>query len=204
MSTGARTPEGKARVLAALIEGRRRWMDEMREKKKAGLITRFPGGRKPGDQWVTPRMRQREMETTRWMRRGMNPEELLRAAARRLGASEIEPERSLTLGSGTETGGRFDNAGDAPETTAKTSTVAAIAKLTCLCMAASCCPLSQTRGSCSCPARKTNAQQRRDKELMRNTARTVFQRPLKPPEGHALEILGASRTSANISFAPDG
>ena len=83
MSTGARTPEGKVRVLAALIEGRRRWLEEMREKKKLGLIARFPGGRKSGDQWVTPRMRQREMET-RWMRRGMTPEELLRAAQRRL------------------------------------------------------------------------------------------------------------------------
>jgi hypothetical protein len=84
MSTGARTPAGKARVLAALIEGRRRWLEGMREKKKAGLIARFPGGRKPGDRWVTPRMRQREMEASRWMRRGMTPEELLRAAQRRL------------------------------------------------------------------------------------------------------------------------
>jgi len=86
MSTGARTPEGKARVLAALIEGRQRWMEEMRAKKKAGLIARFPGGRKSGDQWITPLMRQREMEATssRWMRRGMTPEELLRAAQRRL------------------------------------------------------------------------------------------------------------------------
>jgi hypothetical protein len=86
MSTGARTPEGKARVLAALIEGRRRWLEEMRAKKKAGLLARFPGGRKPGDGWVTPRMRQREMETLRAakMRRGMTPEQLLRAAQRRL------------------------------------------------------------------------------------------------------------------------
>jgi hypothetical protein len=57
---------------------------EMREKKKAGLIARFPGGRKSGDGWVTPRMRRREMEASRWMRRGMPPEELLRAAQRRL------------------------------------------------------------------------------------------------------------------------
>jgi hypothetical protein len=58
----------------------------MRAKKQAGLIARFPGGRKPGDRWVTPRMRQREMEatTSRWMRRGMTPEELVRAAQRRL------------------------------------------------------------------------------------------------------------------------
>jgi hypothetical protein len=86
MSTGARTPEGKARVLAALIEGRRRWLEEMRAKKQAGLIARFPGGRKSGYQWVTPRMRQREMETLRAakMRRGMTPKELFRAAQGRL------------------------------------------------------------------------------------------------------------------------
>jgi hypothetical protein len=61
-------------------------MEEMRRAKKAGLIARFPGGRKSGEQWVTPRMRQREMEatTSRWMRHGMTPEELLRAAQRRL------------------------------------------------------------------------------------------------------------------------
>jgi hypothetical protein len=84
LSTGARTPEGKARVLAALVEGRQRWLEEMRRAKQAGLIARFPGGRKSGDGWVTPRMRQREMETAALMRRGMTPEELLRAAARRL------------------------------------------------------------------------------------------------------------------------
>ena len=83
LSTGARTPEGKARVLAALIEGRQRWMEEMRRAKKAGLIARFPGGRKSGDAWVTPRMRQRQMETSRWVRRGMTPEQLLLAAQRR-------------------------------------------------------------------------------------------------------------------------
>ena len=84
LSTGAKTPEGKARVLAALIEGRQRWLEEMRAKKKAGLIARFPGGRKSGYQWVTPRMRQRGMEPSARMRRGMTPEELVRAAARRL------------------------------------------------------------------------------------------------------------------------
>jgi hypothetical protein len=84
LSTGARTPQGKARVLAALTEGRQRWLEEMRAQKKAGLIARFPGGRKAGYRWVTPRMRQREMETAARMRRGMTPEELLRAAQRRL------------------------------------------------------------------------------------------------------------------------
>jgi hypothetical protein len=86
LSTGARTPEGKARVLAALIEGRQRWLEKMRAKKEAGLIARFPGGRKSGYRWVTPRMRQREMEVLRaaTMRRGMTPEELVRAAKNRL------------------------------------------------------------------------------------------------------------------------
>ena len=77
LSTGAKTPEGKARVLAALIEGRQRWLEEMRAKKKAGLIARFPGGRKSG-----PRMRRREMKPL--TRRGMTPEELLRGAKERL------------------------------------------------------------------------------------------------------------------------
>jgi hypothetical protein len=82
LSTGARTPEGKARVLAALIEGRQRWLEEMRAKKKAGLIHRFPGGRKSGYRWVTPRMRQREMDAL--TRRGMTPEELVQAPKKRL------------------------------------------------------------------------------------------------------------------------
>ena len=69
MSTGARTPEGKARVLAALIEGRQRWMEEMRAKKKAGLIVRFPGGRKSGT--------------------------ASRGAKTAAGAAQIEPEHSL-------------------------------------------------------------------------------------------------------------
>jgi hypothetical protein len=59
MSTGARTPEGKARALAARREGLQRWFAEMRSKKAAGLITRFPGGRKTGSAWNTFRMRQR-------------------------------------------------------------------------------------------------------------------------------------------------
>ena len=42
LSTGPKTPEGKARVLAALVEGRRRWIERLHaEGKKA------PGGRKP-------------------------------------------------------------------------------------------------------------------------------------------------------------
>jgi hypothetical protein len=43
MSTGPKTPEGKARVVAAMVAGRRRWVERM---KAQGL--KFPGGRKPG------------------------------------------------------------------------------------------------------------------------------------------------------------
>jgi hypothetical protein len=41
-STGPRTPEGKARVVAAMVEGRRRWIERLHAESK-----RAPGGRKP-------------------------------------------------------------------------------------------------------------------------------------------------------------
>jgi hypothetical protein len=43
MSTGPKTPEGKARVVAAMVEGRRRWVEKMKAEGR-----KFPGGRKPG------------------------------------------------------------------------------------------------------------------------------------------------------------
>ena len=55
-STGALTDEGKARSLAAMHAGRQRWLADMHAKKAAGEIERFPGGRKSGPRWVTPRM----------------------------------------------------------------------------------------------------------------------------------------------------
>ena len=48
MSTGARTPEGKARALQPGRRGCSVGFEEMRAKKAAGLITRFPGGREVG------------------------------------------------------------------------------------------------------------------------------------------------------------
>jgi hypothetical protein len=69
LSTGALTDEGKARSLAAMRAGRQRWHEEMRAKKTAGEIDRFPGGRKSGPRWVTPRMwERRQMETMRRLR----------------------------------------------------------------------------------------------------------------------------------------
>src|SRR6516162_7578582 len=58
-STGAITEDGKARSLAAMRDGWQRWLEETRAKKAAGEIDRFPGGRKSGPRWVTPRMWER-------------------------------------------------------------------------------------------------------------------------------------------------
>jgi hypothetical protein len=43
LSTGAKTPEGKARQVQAMVEGRRRWVERMKADGK-----KFPGGRKSG------------------------------------------------------------------------------------------------------------------------------------------------------------
>ena len=69
LSTGAITEEGKARSLAAMHDGWQRWLAEMRARKAAGEIDRFPGGRKSGARWVTPRMwEKRQMETMQRLR----------------------------------------------------------------------------------------------------------------------------------------
>ena len=69
LSTGALTDDGKARSLAAMRAGRQRWLEETRAKKAAGEIDRFPGGRKSGARWVTPRMwEKRQMETMQRLR----------------------------------------------------------------------------------------------------------------------------------------
>ena len=61
LSTGARTPEGKARSIAAMREGRQRWLDLMHARKEAGEIDRFPAGRKSGTRWVTAQMWERKV-----------------------------------------------------------------------------------------------------------------------------------------------
>ena len=43
MSTGPKTPEGKARVVAAMVEGRHRWVEKLKAEGR-----KIPGGRKPG------------------------------------------------------------------------------------------------------------------------------------------------------------
>jgi hypothetical protein len=50
-------------------DGWQRWLEEMRAKKAAGEIKRFPGGRTSGAGWVTPRMwEKRQMETMQRLR----------------------------------------------------------------------------------------------------------------------------------------
>jgi hypothetical protein len=51
-STGPRTDVGKARSVAAMVDGRRRWVEEMKAKGQ-----KFPCGRKPGS--VTGAVRER-------------------------------------------------------------------------------------------------------------------------------------------------
>lgn len=62
LSTGPRTREGKARAVAAMVEGRKRWVERMRALKADGKIARFPGGRRAGSSWVTVRMAWRRMK----------------------------------------------------------------------------------------------------------------------------------------------
>jgi hypothetical protein len=57
MSTGPKFPDAKERSLAAANAGLARWREKMRAAKAAGLILKFPCGRKPG-----PSRRQRELK----------------------------------------------------------------------------------------------------------------------------------------------
>jgi hypothetical protein len=53
-STGPRTPEGKARVVAAMVEGRRKWVARHHAEGR-----KFLAGRKRGAEWITEQMRDR-------------------------------------------------------------------------------------------------------------------------------------------------
>src|SRR6516225_7300461 len=71
MSTGPKTPEGKARVVAAMVAGRHRWVEKMKAEGR-----KFPGGRKLGSRvkrHMAPVQRRPD-----W--RKMTPEEQIAAA----------------------------------------------------------------------------------------------------------------------------
>src|SRR5271165_983254 len=74
-STGPKSPDGKARVVAAMVEGRRKWVERRRAEGR-----RFTAGRKGGDAWVTEAMRERA-----------------RAEAHRLGGGRFTLDRPLVV-----------------------------------------------------------------------------------------------------------
>lgn len=65
LSTGPKGAEGKHRVAQAMAEGRRHWVEQMRAAVAAGLIKRFPCGRKPR-RWM-PAMRPKGPSTAELM-----------------------------------------------------------------------------------------------------------------------------------------
>jgi hypothetical protein len=74
-STGPKSPEGKARVVAAMVEGRRRWVERRRAEGR-----RVTAGRKTGSATVTEPMRERA-----------------RAEAHRLGGGRFTLDQPLVL-----------------------------------------------------------------------------------------------------------
>ena len=74
-STGPKSPEGKARVVAAMVEGRRKWVARRRAEGR-----RFTAGRKRAERWTTEPMRERA-----------------RAEARRLGGGRFTLDQPLVL-----------------------------------------------------------------------------------------------------------
>jgi hypothetical protein len=74
-STGPKSPEGKARVVAAMVEGWRKWVERRRAEGR-----RFTAGRKGGGAWITEAMRERA-----------------RGEARKLGARRFTLDRPLVL-----------------------------------------------------------------------------------------------------------
>jgi hypothetical protein len=81
LSTGPKTPEGKARVVAAMVEGRRRWVERMKAEGR-----KFPGGRKRGSHIV-------KAPASTTTLQGAQLEEAARAAGVRL----PKPYRHMTL-----------------------------------------------------------------------------------------------------------
>ena len=73
-STGPRTPEGKARVVAAMVEGRRKWVERRRAEGK-----KFPAGRKRGERWITEPMRDRARAEAHGLGRAVHARSLVDA-----------------------------------------------------------------------------------------------------------------------------
>jgi len=86
LSTGPKTVEGKARVVAAMREGRHRWVMKMKAEGR-----KFPGGRKPGSRArlqtaVMPRKNYRRMTFEERRAAAMEALDVLRERLRRRGS----------------------------------------------------------------------------------------------------------------------
>jgi hypothetical protein len=68
LSTGPRSPEGKAKVVAAMVAGRRAWVECVHAEGGT-----FKAGRKTGAQWITEPMRERAREEALKLTRGWSP-----------------------------------------------------------------------------------------------------------------------------------
>lgn len=54
-STGATTPEGRAKSVAAMVTGRRAWLERLQNEGK-----KIPCGRRAGEAWVTRGMKAKQ------------------------------------------------------------------------------------------------------------------------------------------------
>jgi hypothetical protein len=68
LSTGPRSPEGKARVVAAMVAGRRAWLERVHAEGAS-----LKSGRKTGTGWVTEPMRERAFAEARKLTGGWSP-----------------------------------------------------------------------------------------------------------------------------------
>lgn len=67
-STGPRSPEGKGRVVAAMVAGRRSWLERVHAEGGS-----FTSGRKTGAAWITESMRERARDEARKLTGGWSP-----------------------------------------------------------------------------------------------------------------------------------
>ena len=79
MSTGPKTDDGMERVVAAMVPGRRLWVEKLKAEGK-----KVPGGRKGGEAWYTPKMRAEAVDEARRLGVVIGPHELPGDVVRRL------------------------------------------------------------------------------------------------------------------------
>jgi hypothetical protein len=68
LCTGPKSPEGKARVVAAMVPGRLAWIARLRAEGR-----KLPSGRKAGPEWITEAMEERAQAEARKLTGGWSP-----------------------------------------------------------------------------------------------------------------------------------